>query len=228
MEGWSGQGRAGLVRAGLGWSGQGRAWPGRAGPGWAGQGWALTICQYRITLGLNTEYGSFISLIYSSCLCLYVDEEVGPTQYHIQHLNTPDSCAQVKQLSEETSRLKTRALEAAQRAEKEEAARRAAESQVSQMKLMVDSSKGAEQALAAQMEQLQQQLAEASSVIEGVRVERNKLQVGCGGAVLSVLCAQAVLLHHTSKACITPPLGKCISTPAWTKPGCLEALVLLS
>eukprot|EP00798_Chlamydomonas_sp_ICE-L_P007937 gene7937-1151_t len=82
----------------------------------------------------------------------------------------------VRSLGEETSKLKSRALEAAQKAEREEAARKKAENELSANRIASDGSRALAVAAQHQATQLQQQLNEATGVIDAARAERNKMQ----------------------------------------------------
>ncbi|GLC51685.1 hypothetical protein PLESTB_000529000 [Pleodorina starrii] len=84
--------------------------------------------------------------------------------------------AQVRSLSEETSRLRSQALDAAAQAEAEQVARRAAESALAQLRLQVEGSRGSEASALQQAATLAGQVKELSAALEAVRGERNKLQ----------------------------------------------------
>ncbi|GIL61180.1 hypothetical protein Vafri_15579, partial [Volvox africanus] len=84
--------------------------------------------------------------------------------------------AQVRSLSEETSRLRSQALDAATQMEAEQTARRTAESALAQLRLQVEGSRGSEASAMQQATALASQVKELSSALEAVRAERNKLQ----------------------------------------------------
>ncbi|PNH12501.1 Kinesin-like protein KIF27 [Tetrabaena socialis] len=84
--------------------------------------------------------------------------------------------AQVRSLSEETSRLRAQAMEAAGQVEAEQVARRGAEGALAQLRLQVEGSRGAEGSALQQAAALAAQVKELSAALEGVRAERNKLQ----------------------------------------------------
>ncbi|GLC72452.1 hypothetical protein PLESTF_001249300 [Pleodorina starrii] len=86
--------------------------------------------------------------------------------------------AQVRSLSEETSRLRSQALDAAAQAEAEQVARRAAESALAQLRLQVEGSRGSEASALQHSATLAGQVKELSAALEAVRGERNKLQEG--------------------------------------------------
>ena len=85
--------------------------------------------------------------------------------------------AQVRALSDETARLRTQALEASGQVEAEQVARRAAEAALSQVRVQVESSRGAEGSALQQAAALAAQVKELGGALEVVRAERNKLQV---------------------------------------------------
>lgn len=85
---------------------------------------------------------------------------------------------QVRSLSEEMARLRGQALEAAGQVEAEQVARKAAEAALTQLRMQVDNSRGAEGSALQQAAQYSAQARELSAALEAVRAERNKLQVG--------------------------------------------------
>ena len=93
----------------------------------------------------------------------------------------------MRNLSEETGRLKSKATEAIARADREETARRAAESQVVQLRMQAETARSMEGTVQQQIATLQQQLQDANQVIESVRAERTKTQVG-GMCVCVCVC----------------------------------------
>ncbi|KAG2425908.1 hypothetical protein HYH02_014908 [Chlamydomonas schloesseri] len=84
--------------------------------------------------------------------------------------------AQVRALSDETARLRSQVLEAAGQVEAEQVARRAAEAALAQVRVQVESSRGAEGSALQQAAALAAQVKELGGALEAVRAERNKLQ----------------------------------------------------
>ncbi|GFR41506.1 hypothetical protein Agub_g2200 [Astrephomene gubernaculifera] len=83
---------------------------------------------------------------------------------------------QVRNLGEETSRLRSQAMDAAELLEAEQVARRAAETALQQLRVQVENSRSAESSALQQAAALAVQVKDMNNALETVRAERNKLQ----------------------------------------------------
>ncbi|EFJ43029.1 hypothetical protein VOLCADRAFT_96773 [Volvox carteri f. nagariensis] len=113
--------------------------------------------------------------------------------------------AQVRSLSEETSRLRSQALEAASQMEAEQAGRRAAESALAQLRLQVEGSRSCESSALQQAASLANQVKELSAALESEAKWRSEerseqLSLDLEGAMTQVAKAEMEARAASTKA----------------------------